>query len=65
MTKENFQPGQNVKVSSCNKSIPFCEVSAKIVEMRESGDPRIPLKTPSCHCSRFPEAIETIPDRLF
>ena len=65
MRQEIFHPGQNVRVPACEKSMPFCEVSGDIVEMQESGDPRIPLKTHSCRCSQLPEAIKTIPDRLF
>jgi hypothetical protein len=61
---EAYRPGQNVRVSSCKKSAPFCEVSAEILA-RGADDPRIPLKTPHCHCNRLPKEIKTIPDKIF
>lgn len=65
MRQEIYQPGQNIKVPSCEKCIPFCEVSTRVIEMREDGDRRVPLRTPNCECTRPPDEVEIIPHKLF
>lgn len=65
-TPETINPGDNVKVNSCEKSqdTPFCLVSTAMTKRQERKDKGVPLIGPTCGCIRTPEEVQKIPSEL-